>query len=133
MRILLTAAALALLASSGAAIAGDKLTGEQKLAKLIDGRVAGKPVSCIPQHLLRDSQVIARTAIVYNSGRRIYVNRTRDPHSLDGDQILVTKTSTGQLCNIDKIDLIDRGSRSWDGFVVLGDFVPYDRVKTSQK
>ena len=29
------------------AIAGEKPTGEQQLAKLLAGRVAGKPVSCI--------------------------------------------------------------------------------------
>lgn len=133
MRNLLTAAVLALLATSGSAVAGEKQTGEEKLAKLLEGRVPGKPVSCIPQYMLQNSTVIDKTAIVYRSGSKLYVNRTRDPSSLDDDQILVTKTIGSQLCSIDKVDLIDRGSRMWDGFVTLGDFVPYERVKTGSR
>jgi hypothetical protein len=132
MRRLLTAAALALLASSGAATAGQKATGEEELAKLLVGRVAGKPVNCIQQSSLSNSTIIDKTAIVYRSGSKLYVNRTRDPHGLDSDQILVNKNASSQLCSIDKLDLVDRDSHMWDGFAVLGEFVPYERVKNSQ-
>lgn len=130
----LKAAALALLALPAAALAQDSSSGEEKLAKLLDGRVAGKPVQCVNLATLGSSEIIDGTAIVYRTaGSRIYVNRPRgNARDLDNDHILVTKTSGSQLCNIDSVDLVDRGSRTWTGFVRLGDFVPYDRVKTAR-
>lgn len=138
MRALLTAASLALLALPGAAMAGDNVKpnpkGEAELAKMLEGRVAGEPVKCLSNFTLRDSTVIDRTAIVYRSGSTLYVNRPRSgADRLDDDDILVTQLTGSQLCNIDKIDLVDRGSRMWSGFVMLGDFVPYKRVEAAAR
>jgi len=41
----------------------------------------------------------------------------------------VLKTSGSQLCSIDSIQLHDRSSQMYSGFVSLGKFVPYRRVK----
>ncbi len=49
--------------------------------------------------------------------------------SLDDDDILVTKTTGSQLCSIDTVELRDRTSRMYSGFVSLGKFVPYRRAK----
>lgn len=136
MRALLTAVSLALLALPGAAMAGDKADpkGEAELAKMLDGRIAGKPVKCISNYQVQNSTVIDKTAIVYRVGSKLYVNRPRSgATSLDDDDILVTKLYGSQLCNIDKVDLVDRGSRSWSGFVILDEFVPYERVRTSAR
>ena len=136
MRALLTAASLALLALPGAAMANDEANpkGEAELAKMLEGRVAGKPVKCLPTHSMDNSTVIDKTAIVYRSGSKLYVNRPRSgADQLDDDDILLTKLYGSQLCNVDKVDLIDRSSRMWSGFVMLGDFVPYQRVKTSSR
>lgn len=136
MRALLTAASLALLALPGAAMAEEKANpkGEAELAKMLEGRVAGKPVKCLPTHAMDNSTVINKTAIVYRSGSKLYVNRPRSgADQLDDDDILVTKLYGSQLCNIDKVDFVDRSSRMWSGFAVLGDFVPYERVKTGAR
>ncbi|MCP3733093.1 hypothetical protein M9978_22050 [Sphingomonas sp. MG17] len=136
MRALLTAASLAVLALPGAAMAGDKPDpkGEAQLEKMLEGRVAGKPVKCLTNHTLQNATVIDRTAIVYRVGSKLYVNRpTSGADRLDDDDILVTTLYGSQLCNIDKIDLVDRGSRMWSGFVLLGEFVPYERVRTSAR
>lgn len=129
MRIapLLLVAGAALLASSPT-FAAPKLTGEARLAKMLEGRVAGDPVSCIPLHNSRDQTVIDKTAIVYEAGRTIYVNRTTDPASLDSDDILVTKLHIGQLCRLDTIEMRDRSGFWFTGFVGLDDFVPYRRA-----
>jgi hypothetical protein len=104
--------------------------GEAALQQLLAGRVAGKPVSCLSLPQLGSSQVIDGTAIVYRSGSRLYVNRPEGgAESLRSDNILVTRTSIGMLCNVDTVDLMDRSSRAWTGFVRLGDFVPYDRPR----
>ncbi len=136
MRKLLTAASLALLALPGAAMAEDKSypKGEAQLAKMLEGREAGKPVKCLSTFSMDNSTVIDKTAIVYRSGGKLYVNRPRGgADQLDDDDILLTKLYGSQLCNVDKVDLIDRSSRMWSGFVLLGEFVPYTRVKTSSR
>jgi hypothetical protein len=101
--------------------------GATKLAKALDGRVAGKPVSCISLNDIRSSEIIDRTAIVSRTGGgRLYVNTPQiGQTSLDDDDILVTKTSGSQLCRLDTVRLFDRGARFETGFVALGDFVPY--------
>ena len=124
--IVLTAAA-ALLAGSSLQ-AREKLTGEEKLAKLLEGRVAGEPVSCIPLHASQDTRIIDKTAIVYDHGRTIWVNRPRYPESLDDDDIMVTRLHGSQLCRLDTVQLHDRTGFSYSGFVGLEDFVPYRRV-----
>ena len=121
--------AASLIATPAAVSAKPKLTGEQQLAKILDGREAGKPVTCIPLNQSNDTQVVDKTAIVYRIGGTLYVNRPTNADKLDSDSILVTKLYSSQLCRLDTIQLHDRTSRMWNGFVGLQDFVPYTRVK----
>ena len=123
-----------LLAAAGALLAGpalqakQRLTGEEQLAKLLEGREAGQPVSCIPLHRTNESRIIDKTAIVYDSGNTIYVNRPRDASSLDDDDVMVTTLHTGQLCRLDVVRMHDRSNFFYTGFVGLEDFVPYRKV-----
>jgi hypothetical protein len=128
MRRILSALALVTLVVAPAA-AGPKLTAEQRLAKAIEGRVAGEPVNCINLRRIHYSQVIDRTAILYEAGNVVYVNRPRaGAESLDQWDTMVTRPFNSQLCNIDTVDLYDTSSRIQTGFVLLGDFVPYRKV-----
>ncbi len=112
--------------------AREKLTGEQQLAKILDGRVAGKPVTCIPLNQAQSTQIIDKTAIVYRVGSTYYVNRPTNADRLDSDNILVTKLYSSQLCRLDTVQLRDRTTPSmWNGFVGLQDFVPYTKPKTT--
>jgi hypothetical protein len=124
----LLAAALPAQAASPAATA----KAEARLAKALDGRVAGKPVDCINLRNIQSSEIIDRTAILYRVGGKLYVNRPdMGKESLDSDDILVTKTYTSQLCSLDTVHLVDRASRFQSGFVGLGKFVPYTKVAAS--
>ena len=115
------------------ALAASRDTPDVQLAKLLAGRVAGTPVNCITLSGSQSSQVIPGKAIVYRTGARLYVNTPRSgADSLGNDDILVTRTIGSQLCSIDTVNLIDRGSRFQRGFVILGPFVPYDRPKRAQ-
>ncbi|WP_243652679.1 hypothetical protein [Novosphingobium sp. PhB165] len=118
-----------LVGAPAAVSARPKLTGEEQLAKALTGREAGKPVTCIPLNQSNDTQVIDKTAIVYRIGGTLYVNRPTNADKLDSDNILVTRLSSSQLCRLDTIQLRDRTSGMWNGFVGLQDFVPYTRVK----
>jgi len=124
--------ALALVGAALPAAAATRVSesGEAKLAKALEGRVAGKPVDCISLRNTRSSQVYDGTAIVYEDGGTLYVNRpTSGAESLRRDDILVSKTYSDRLCRIDTIRLLDQGSRFEHGFVGLGDFVPYTKPK----
>ncbi len=127
-RIALVLAATAALLSGPALQAREKLTGEAKLAKLLEGREAGKPVSCISTFRTRDVTVIDKTAIVYDTGSTIYVNRPQNPDALDDDDILVTELHGSQLCRLDMVRMHDRSVGWYSGFVGLQDFVPYKKV-----
>ena len=122
-------AAATVLSLSVAADARPRIAPEAKLAKMLDGRVAGEPRDCIFLPSIRGSRIIDRTAIVYDAGRRLWVNRPRSgAESLDDDDILVTNLHGSSLCSIDIVQLQDRYSNFYSGFVGLGEFVPYKKV-----
>lgn len=129
--LILTIVAAATIATApSASVARERLAPEDQLAKLLDGRVAGKPSDCISLATVNSSQVIDKTAIVYRSGSTLWVNRPRGgASSLDDDDILVTKLTSSQLCSIDTVELRDRSSHMYSGFVSLGEFIPYRRAK----
>ena len=108
--------------------AKEKLTGEEKLAQILEGRVAGEPVNCISLSDARDAQMIDKTAIVFGHGNTIYVNRPAHPESIDRDDIMVTETSLSQLCKLDSVRFHDRSQFFFTGFVGLSEFVPYRKV-----
>ena len=116
------------------ATAREKLEPEAKLAKMLEGRVAGEPQKCIPLSTARGSTIIDGTAIVYRVGSTLWVNRpSGGAETLDDDDILVTKTIGSQLCSIDTVNLVDRTSHMYSGFVSLGEFVPYRKIDRAAK
>lgn len=121
----ITAAALL---TAPALLAKPRQTGDERLAKLIEGREAGKPTSCLPSWETRELEVIDKVALVYGRGDTIWVNRPDNAKSLDDDEILITKTSGSQLCKLDIVQTMDRSAHFITGFVSLTDFVPYKRV-----
>ena len=122
-------AATTVLSLSVAVDARPRIAPEAKLAKMLDGRVAGEPRDCIFLPSIRGSRIIDRTAIVYDAGRTLWVNRPRSgAESLDDDDILVTNLHGSSLCSIDIVQLQDRYSNFYSGFVGLGEFVPYKKV-----
>ncbi|MCX7864477.1 MAG: hypothetical protein N2423_05500 [Novosphingobium sp.] len=123
-------AATALLAGP-ALQAKPKLSGEEQLAKLLEGREAGEPVDCISFSQSRNARIIDKTAIVFGSGRTIWVNRPTNAEDLDDDDVMITKTSLSQLCRLETVRLHDRTQYFFTGFVGLNQFVPYRKVATA--
>lgn len=129
MRNTMTLMVGAVLLASAPAAAAPKLTPEAKLAKAVEGRVAGEPVDCINLRNIRSSQIIDGTAIVYDAGHTVYVNRPRNgANSLDKWDTLVTKTHSSRLCRIDVVQLYDTSARMMTGLVFLDEFVPYRKA-----
>lgn len=126
---LLTALAIgATLAGTAGASAAPRLTGEEKLAKELKGRVAGEPVSCINMSQVRSTRIIDKTAILYDAGRTIYVNRPDYPRALDSHDVMVTRLHGSQLCTIDIVRVHESGSFFPRGAIGLGKFVPYRKA-----
>lgn len=132
-KIAATIAAASLLLAGAAADAKPRLTPEQQLAKTLEGRVAGEPVDCIYTPQVTSTRIYDKTAIVYDSGSTVWVNRPdAGLSSLDDNDIMVTKTFGSQLCSIDIVRMVDRTGGFWRGSVSLGKFVPYKKVKVAQ-
>jgi hypothetical protein len=113
-----------------AAQSASRVDPETRLARELEGRVAGKPVDCIDLRQVRSSRIIDRTAIVYDAGGTLYVNRPEaGRESLDHWDTLVTRTHSSRLCSIDTVNLYDTSARMQTGVVFLGDFVPYRKIK----
>jgi hypothetical protein len=104
--------------------------GEAELARVLEGRVAGEPVDCIDLHRVRSSRVIEDTAIVYDAGGTLYVNRPRNgAEELNRFDAMLTRLPTTRLCSVDTVTMFDTTSRMMTGIVFLGEFVPYRRVR----
>lgn len=127
-------ATLAMIAAAGSLVgmpveARARLTGEERLAKLIEGRVAGEPRSCITTSPNANLTVIDKTALVYKAGGKVWVNRTAHPQDIDDDDILVIRKFGGSgLCRTDTITLADRSTGMFTGVIFLDDFVPYEKA-----
>lgn len=128
MRRIVIALAATTLLGSAAAQAGPRLSGEEQLAKMLEGREAGTPTNCISLSDTRDGTVIDKTALVYRSGGTIWVNRPKNAQHLDSDDILVTYPTGGQFCRLDRVNTMERSGHFVTGFVALDEFVPYRRV-----
>ncbi len=128
-KIALSLAALAGLAlTAGPADARARLNGDEKLAKLLEGRVAGEPRSCINTRVNSQSQIIDRTAVVYGSGRTIWVNVPANARDLDDGDAMLTRQYSSNLCRQDIVTTFDANGGFYTGNVFLSDFVPYTRA-----
>ena len=127
----IASAALAAALIAGPAIAESARineAGEAKIATALAGRTPGAPVHCIYQRDIRSSQIIDRTAILYelNNGT-IYLNRPSGAEFLESNDALVTRSYSDELCNVDIVRLLDTTTRFEMGSVGLGDFIPYPK------
>jgi hypothetical protein len=119
---------LAAAATVTAAPAAATPRGEAELARMLEGRVAGEPVDCVNLRQVRSTQVIDDTAIVYQVGRTLYVNRPRNPDALDRWDTQIVRPFNSRLCSVDTVQTVQPGTRMFTGIVFLGEFVPYEQT-----
>ena len=101
---------------------------QDKLAKELAGLVPGKPATCINQFPQQQSSGYGAT-ILYRVSRNL-VYRSETAGGCEGiarGDILVTRTSGGQLCRGDIAQTLDQSSRFPTGSCSFGEFVPYRR------
>jgi len=100
----------------------------QELARALQGRVAGPPVSCIPNFRGQARmEVIDDYTILFRDGGTVYVQNPRGGcPGIDGRYTLVTRQyGSQQLCAGDINQLVDLTTKIQGGSCVFGPFVPY--------
>ena len=136
MRILLSLAAVALLAGGVTAASPAKEDRAAKeaaaLEKAIAGKVAGKPQGCISLSRARSSQIIGENAIIYRvSSNAIFVNKPVGGCSgLRKDKTLITRTPGDRLCSGDIARVVDLSLGFEGAACVLGEFTPYTKARS---
>jgi hypothetical protein len=127
----ITIVATVLMFAGATAFSADKPTraekNEARLAELIKDRTAGEPVGCIPEFQSSRLEVIEGVALVYGSGKTLYVAKPDRPDTVQWNDIMIVKRTGGQLCNTDIVRTVDRTSGFTTGVVFLNKFVPYSK------
>ena len=103
---------------------------QQDLDKALAGRVAGKPLNCIPNYRATDMQIIDDYTIIFKDGRTVYLQTPEYgcPGIANHSNILVNRPmGTSQLCSGDINHLIDPSTGMSGGSCVFSDFVPYTK------
>ena len=134
MRPIIPTLAAAILLT-GCAHAGQSTTeaplGEKAQAALETFEPVGTR-SCINLRTVRSTRIVDDTAIIYEvSADRWFVNRPSGGRcaALQPGRALVTRLTTGNLCNVDIVRVIDPPSPMDYGSCALGPFIEYRKKK----
>src|SRR6476660_9854513 len=103
--------------------------GQEQFQRLLAGKVAGPPVSCLPEMRNSDMRVIDEDTVIFRqSSNRVYVGHMAGGCNMlgKGGYALVTKRvgSLG-LCHGDIATVVDTHNGFTVGSCVIVDFVPY--------
>lgn len=127
--IFAAAAAVSALAMATAPAAAETRAerSEARLAKMLEGRVAGEAESCITTFRSNDLRVMEHVGLVYEQGDTIWVGRASNPRQLGSSDVPVIERMGSQLCRTDIINTVDRYSGFYTGSVFIDGFVPYTK------
>jgi hypothetical protein len=99
----------------------------RQLARELDGKQAGKPVTCVSTMNGNNLRALGDHVLIYRVGRKlVYRNDLLGTcHGLRRGDTLVMHIQGSQYCRGDIAHVINPYSGSWTGSCALGDFVPY--------
>jgi hypothetical protein len=126
MRLLPFAISLALIA--GPAAAADQVVSPRDQAtidRLLKGKVAGDPISCIAIPRSGGSTIAGNRIYYRGTGRTVYVNDPGPSCGLRSGSAIVIKTPANQFCRGDIITLFEPSSGMDRGSCALGEFTPW--------
>jgi hypothetical protein len=103
----------------------------EKAQKALAGRTAGPSTACIQLSQIISTEIVDKTAVIYKRSSRLwYVNQPNDGDCtmLNRNRMLITHTTTPQLCGNDLVTIAESGSPALTyGACSLGRFVPYTK------
>lgn len=102
--------------------------GVSPLHVAMSNRVPGPAVSCIGPRPIRSTEIVEGVGVLFDTGDAVYLNRpTSGLEGINSRDGLRVELHFPRLCRSDVVDLFNRSTRAPNGFIVLGDFVPYRR------
>lgn len=134
-KLLLALPAAMLLTAPATSGEGVELTEKEqvKLDKRLEGRAAGKPLSCIPRHAQRNMTVISDEVLIFGSRRNaetIYVNKPYGGCRNADRNILVYSRPTSSLCSGEIVRVVDNTIGGTVDSCAFGKFVPYTKTSS---
>lgn len=139
----LTTASLAILAGAGtlascATVGAPEVRSaraQAELSRWLDGRVAGRPQSCLPTYRSQDMVVIDENTLLFRDGaNRVWRTELQGPCSglgRPGTALLTRQFGGTGLCRGEIAQVIDTSAGFTVGSCSIGDFVPYTGRRTS--
>ena len=129
MRILMVATALGALSACQTAPEPAMRSADKQATyeRLLAGKVAGAPQSCLPSYRSDQMTVIDDNTILFKDGGTVYVNHPPGGCNMlgRGHYALVTRTTGSQLCSGDIARVTDVSTGTTVGSCSIGEFVPY--------
>ncbi|HUP67927.1 MAG TPA: hypothetical protein VM145_06930 [Sphingomicrobium sp.] len=103
--------------------------GQEQFQRLLAGKVAGPPTSCLPSYRASDMRVIDEDTVIFRqSANRVYLGHFAGGCNMLGQAgyALVTRqVGSSGLCSGDIATVVDTHNGFTVGSCVIGDFVPY--------
>ena len=124
--LLLTAAALAGCTTQPPA-PSRTAESQAKFVQLTAGKVAGRPITCLPSYTTNDMVTSDDSTVVFKRGGRVYVNHLLGECGglKSGFYTLVTRSGGSGMCRGDISHVTDIRTGAIVGSCAIGDFVPY--------
>ena len=102
---------------------------QQQLQRLLAGKVAGPPTSCLSRLRADDMVVISDGLVLYRDGaNRVYrqdFGGSACSGLASGFYTMKTRSSGANLCRGDIVEIVDLRTGTMRGVCSFGDFVPY--------
>lgn len=99
---------------------------DSRLARELEGRVAGEPQPCVSAGQSQSLQAVDRRTIVLRTSEAVWVNRLAgECPGLSPMSTLVVETFSGRYCRGDRVRGVEAGASIPGPSCPLADFVPY--------
>jgi hypothetical protein len=105
---------------------------EAHLQKLIAGKAAGKPMTCLPSGRSDNMIIVDDNTVFYRAGSRLYRQDFQGGNCNglgSGHYALVTRQFGGSLCRGDIAQVMDVSNGFTVGNCIVGEFVPYSPIR----
>ena len=100
----------------------------KRLDKLLAGKVAGEPVSCISSFDSSRLEVLGDNTLAYRANKNLVYRNTLQGACrglAQGDTLVMNRLISSQYCRGDIAHVVNLPSGAMSGSCALGDFVPY--------
>lgn len=126
MPVILCAAAVGLTAAAPQSVVETRQA--ERLALRLAGLTPGTATSCLPRDRVTQTKGYNGTILFIQGRNKVWRNDTSGGcEGLNNEDIMVTRSSSGQFCRGDIVETRSRSGGHFTGTCALGSFVPYSK------